>query len=75
MSTIAASDFRAIDVNTPALSIIHDSIINAGDTMVEISLLSLLFGECVGISLSAPISHKVIGILTVLSFTSMYFLA
>ena len=73
MSTVA--DFRAIDVNTPALSIIHDSIINVGDTMIEISLLSLLFGECVGIPLSTPISHKVAGILTVLSFTSMYFLA
>ena len=38
-------DFRAIEVNTPALSIIRDSTVNAGDTMVEIALFSLLFGE------------------------------
>ena len=40
-----ASDYHAVEVNTPALSIIQDSTINAGDTMVEIALLSLLFGE------------------------------
>ena len=68
------SDFRAVEINMQALSIIQDSTMNAGDTMVEIALLSLLFGKYVAICVLDHCSHNIIGILTVLSFTSTYFL-
>ena len=45
LNTSTVSDPRAIEVNTAALDILRDSIVNGGDTMVEISLLSLFFGE------------------------------
>ena len=41
-STVSAS--RAVEVSTAALDILRDSIVNGGDTMLEISLLSLFFG-------------------------------
>ena len=44
-SALPDSEFRTIEVNTLALNIIQDSTSRAGDSMVEISLSSLLFGE------------------------------
>lgn len=45
-SALPDSEFRTIEVNTLALNIIQDSTSRAGDSMVETSLSSLLFGEC-----------------------------
>ena len=41
-----SADFRTIPVNTLALNIIQDWTVHEGDTMVEVLLLSLSFGEC-----------------------------
>ena len=50
-----ASDSRSV-VNAAALNILRDSIVNGGDTMVEMSLLSLFFGEDVDLVLESPFS-------------------
>ncbi|PIL30641.1 hypothetical protein GSI_07343 [Ganoderma sinense ZZ0214-1] len=49
--------FHTVELNTLALDILQDSALDAGDSMAELSLSSLLFG-----------------ILTMLCFTSIYFL-
>ena len=43
-SRLTVSASLAIEVNTAALDILQDSIVNGGNTMLEISLLSLFFG-------------------------------
>ena len=44
-SALPDSESGATEINTLALNIIRESAARAGDSMVDISLASLLFGE------------------------------
>ena len=49
------SNITGVELNTAALDIISDSAISAGDSIIEICLSSLLFGE-LRLSLSGHVS-------------------
>ena len=51
-SALPDSEFRAVEVSTLALHIIRDATARAGDSMVETSLLSLLFGDYTHLNLN-----------------------
>ena len=71
-------EFRAIGVNTLALTIIRDFAVGQTARMVELFLSSLVFGSCpyetsaLQPHFSAPI--LVLGALTTLTLTAIYFL-
>ena len=66
--------FHEVEVNTLALHIVRDAATTWGEIIVEASLASLPFGE-VSLSISDLLSsHLSAGVLSILFFSSIYFL-